>query len=130
VKLHRDGRAGGADEAEQGRPTRVVPDSTAAVSQEARAEARKGTAAADPVIGVTPEGQVLQGAVVDGQFVEADRHSHGPESPSADETPGQSEERAAERAEREVAAGEMPAENKRMKHVWWVGRAAKGGKGD
>jgi hypothetical protein len=127
VKLHRETKAG---KSEQERQLRVVPDSTAAVSQEARAEARKGTAAADPVIGVTPEGQVLPGAVVDGRFVEADQHSQVEGRPSADEKSGQSEEQAAQRAEREVAAGEMPAENKRMKHVWWVGRAAKGDKED
>ena len=52
-------------------PARVVPDSPAWLTPRAREEARKGTAAADPVIGVTPEGQVLPGAVVDGRFVAA-----------------------------------------------------------
>jgi hypothetical protein len=134
VKLRRNPKAGKAGETgETGqaeRQGRVVPDSTAAVSREARAEARKGTAAADPVIGVTPEGQVLPGAVVDGQFVEADRPSHTEGPPSADAEPGEGTEQAATRSEKAVAAGELPGENKRMKHVWFAGRAAKGEKED
>ena len=78
----------------QGSPGRVVRDSTAAVSAEAQEEARRGTAAADPVIGVTPEGQILAGAVVDGEFVAAtdrsaprDRGGKHAEDPVAADSP-------------------------------------------
>lgn len=86
-------------------PTRVVPDSTAAVSAAAQEEARKGTAAADPVIGVTPEGETLPGSVVDGEFVAA-RDRVGPSKKTHGDDP--------------VAAGEVPGENEAMADVWWT----------
>lgn len=99
---------------------RVVRDSTAAVDAAAVEEARKGTAAKDPVIGVTPEGEVLPGAVVDGEFVEAAGRPRSLESPT--------EESLRSTREKDIAEGEVPADNKRMKNVWWVGKAAKGRK--
>ncbi|HEX4790502.1 MAG TPA: hypothetical protein VH372_18700 [Actinospica sp.] len=95
----------------RGGPGRVVRDSTAAVSAAAQEEARKGTAAADPVIGVTPEGQTLAGAVVDGEFVAATDRS----APR---------DRGGQDADDPVAAGELLGENERMKHVWWSRRSA------
>jgi hypothetical protein len=77
---------------------RVVPDSSAAVGAAARLEARKGTAAADPVIGVTPEGQTLPGAVVDGEFVGADDLPR----------PGHKVAPSDEEKARTVKAGEVP----------------------
>lgn len=97
-------------------PRRVVPDSTAAVSEAAREEARKGTAAADPVIGITPEGQTLPGAIVDGEFVESVDHfrATGPTGEHAGES---------------VAAGEFPGENERSKHFWWIRRRTRSSRG-
>ncbi|MBR7829289.1 hypothetical protein KDK95_23480 [Actinospica sp. MGRD01-02] len=92
---------------------RVVPDSTAAVSVAAREEARKGTAAADPVIGFTPEGQMLAGSVVDGEFVAAESGA----------TPEKIERK---KSDDPVESGELPGENEPMKHVWWARRRRSG----
>jgi hypothetical protein len=99
----------------------VVPDSTAAVGADAVAEARKGTAAADPVIGVTPEGSVLYGAVVDGEFVEtgAARPARAPRIMARRQAKA-----------RDQAAGEVPGGNKWMKRFWWARGAAEGKRKD
>jgi hypothetical protein len=96
-------------------PDRVVPDSTAATAQAAQEEARKGTAAAEPVIGITPEGQTLAGAIVNGEFVEAPEHLHGATA------------QAGSRDEERVASGEIPGENEAMKNTWWTGKSAQAG---
>lgn len=114
MRLRRSGRTDGSAGL---RGARVVPDSTAAVGADAVAEARKGTAAADPVIGVTPEGSVLYGAVVDGEFVDtgAARPTRAPRLAAHEE---------AEARDAAVASGEIPGENERMKRFWWVRGAA------